>query len=99
MAKVKFTVKAVVDLTGIWEYTLETWSEKQADKYYQLLINACSEIGANPQLGKAYFDIHPGLFGQPILKHVIFYRIIDKSSIEITRILHDRMDLRNKLNE
>ncbi len=34
MARYLFTRKAVEDLTGIYEYTLEFWSESQADKYY-----------------------------------------------------------------
>ena len=38
MAKINFTKKAKIDLEEIWEYTYETWSEKQADKYYNELI-------------------------------------------------------------
>jgi toxin ParE1/3/4 len=40
MAKYKFTKKAVKDLSDIWNYTVDTWSENQADKYYKLIINA-----------------------------------------------------------
>ncbi len=29
MVKYKLTNKAVEDLTGIWEYTVEKWSEEQ----------------------------------------------------------------------
>ena len=36
MAKYFLTHKAVDDLSKIWEYTYEVWSENQADKYYQL---------------------------------------------------------------
>ena len=35
MAKYRFTRKAVEDLSDIWHYTLETWSQKQADRYYR----------------------------------------------------------------
>ena len=35
MAEYYFTNKAVEDLTKIYEYTYEFWSEKQADKYYE----------------------------------------------------------------
>jgi toxin ParE1/3/4 len=34
MAKCELTNKAVADLNGIWEYTIENWSEGQADKHY-----------------------------------------------------------------
>ena len=34
MAKYFFTNKAVEDLSDIYEYTYQSWSEKQADNYY-----------------------------------------------------------------
>ncbi|MBI1267480.1 MAG: hypothetical protein GC193_08630 [Cryomorphaceae bacterium] len=37
MATFKFTNRAVKDLSEILDYTVKTWSEKQAEKYYQLL--------------------------------------------------------------
>ena len=96
MAKYYFTKKAILDLTEIWEYTVETWSETQADKYYHLLIDACNSVAKNPKKGKSYFEIYPYLFGKKISKHIIFYRIIDSSTIEITRILQEEMDLKSK---
>lgn len=37
MAKYSLTKEAAGDLYRIWEYTVDTWSEKQADKYYEML--------------------------------------------------------------
>jgi len=97
MAKYKFTHKAIHDLSEIWEYTFDTWSEKQADKYYNILLENCVEVAKNSDLGKKYHDIHPELYGYNVLKHIIFYRVVSNEEIEITRILHERMDLKNKL--
>lgn len=99
MAKFKFTNNAIKDLSDIWNYTVETWSESQADKYYKLIINACSTIAKKPQIGKDYPEIYPNLKGKLTSKHIIFYREIDDQTIEITRILHERMDLKNKLKK
>jgi toxin ParE1/3/4 len=96
MAKFKLTNNAVKDLTDIWTYTLESWSENQADKYYKLLISACESIAKKPQIGKSYSEIYLDLMGKLTSKHIIFYRILEDESIEITRILHERMELRNK---
>jgi len=52
MNEYKLTNKAVEDLTGIWEYTIEKWSEQQADRYYNLLLDSCQDIANNPELGK-----------------------------------------------
>ena len=96
MAKHYFTHKAIKDISGIWDYTVDTWSEKQADKYYNSLIESCTDFTKNPKLGKKYFQIHSELYGFNVHKHIIFYRIDSNSDIEITRILHESMDLKDK---
>jgi toxin ParE1/3/4 len=99
MSQYKLTNKAVEDLNNIWEYTIEKWSEEQADKYYNLLLSCFQEIANNPAIGKNYQGIKKDLFGLKASKHIIFYRKSIDMSIEITRILHGRMDLKNRINE
>ena len=95
----KLTHKAVEDLTGIWNYTIEKWSEKQADKYYRLLIDNFDELSRNPGLGKSYSDIIENILGFRVGRHIIFYRVIQSNKIEILRILHEKMDLKNRIKE
>jgi len=99
MANYKLTNKAVEDLTNIWEYTTEEWSEQQADRYYKLLLSRCQEIVNQHELGKKYEGIKNDLLGLKAEKHIIFYRKQENKPIEITRILHGRMDLKSQLDE
>jgi toxin ParE1/3/4 len=99
MAEYKLTNKAVEDLSRIWDYTFEVWSEPQADKYYDGLISSCQEIAENPSLGKNYEGISKQLLGMNANRHVIFYRTLSESYVEITRILHQRMDLKKRIME
>lgn len=99
MAKYYLTYQAVEDLTNIWNYTFHKWLELQADKYYQILIDSFQEIAKNPGIEKNYEGIVPTLFGIRTKKHIIFYRLIGKGKVEITRILHESMDLRNRILE
>ncbi len=99
MAKYELTNKAVEDLTGIWEYTIEKWSEQQADKYFNLLLDSCQDIANNPELGKNYDGITKDLYGLKTNRHIVFYRKRINQPVEITRILHERMDLKNRLSE
>ncbi|MFD0799394.1 type II toxin-antitoxin system RelE/ParE family toxin [Maribacter chungangensis] len=99
MADYKLTNKAVEDLSKIWDYTFEVWSEKQADKYYDELIFNCEEIAENPDLGKKYQGISKQLLGVKANLHIIFYRILDETYVEITRILHERMDLKKRITQ
>ena len=96
MAKFKLTNKAVEDLSAIWQYTCDTWSERQADKYYLLLIKSCEELAASPKLGKSYNEIALGILGFLAYRHLIFFRKISDKEIEVIRILHGQMDLKNK---
>lgn len=94
MAKVRFTNKAVEDLSEIWNYTFDKWSESQADIYYTSLVSACRKVAANPFLfGQTYRNIQEDLFGYRCHKHIIFYRVLENRDVEIIRILHQRMDL------
>ena len=47
MASYKLTNFAVHDLSGIWRYTFEHWSEAQADKNYHEIINTCKKLANN----------------------------------------------------
>ena len=73
MAKFFLTNKAVEDLSKIWEYTYEIWSENQADKYYKLILEACNDIAKTPEIGKNYPEISKEIFGFYAGKHIVFY--------------------------
>ena len=98
MAKYIFSQKAISDLNGIWDYTFETWSEEQADKYYNIIIRQVDDISKNPDLGRKFDEVDDNLLGFRIEKHVIFYQI-NENNIEIIRILHAQMDFKNRLKE
>jgi toxin ParE1/3/4 len=99
MAKFKLTNKAVDDLTKIWNYTFDKWSENQADKYYLMLLENCNEVALNPDLGKSYSVVTENLLGFKAGRHIIFYRKMEENEVEITRILHEQMDLKNRIIE
>ena len=99
MAKYHLTNKAVDDLSEIWDYTYEVWSENQADKYYYELLEDCKELSENYILGKNYIEIEKEIFGYLSGQHIIFYRIINEKEIEIIRFLHASMDLKNRIQE
>lgn len=89
--------KAISDLKNIWNYTYEKWSENQADKYYQMLIEGFKEVSKNPNSGKEYSIILDNLRGYKAGRHIIFYRETEEGIVEIIRILHEKMDLRNRV--
>ena len=101
MAKYFFSNKAIEDISLIWDYTYKKWSENQADKYYKTLIETCLQISKSPKKGRYYDMISIEILGFKVNKHIIFYRLINAegNEIEILRILHERMDLKSRIEE
>ena len=99
MANYFLSKKAVEDLSNIWNYTFDTWSEKQADKYYALLLEAIAELAAAKSYGKPYPEIGEEIYGARVLQHIIFYRNAKGNSLEVIRILHTRMDLKSRMSD
>ena len=97
MAKFSFTNRALDDLIEIWDYSVENWSENQAEKYYNLIIASCIDLANNPQLGKSYNIVSQNLLGYKCGEHIIFFQEIVKNEIEIARVLHGMMDLKSKI--
>lgn len=97
MNNYRISEQAISDLDKIWLYTVETWSVEQADRYYQLLIEEIKYIAKDFESGKNMDYIKPGYRAAKVKSHIIFYRKADDAIVEIIRILHQMMDIPNRL--
>ena len=98
MAKIRLSRKAIADLDGIWDYTVDTWSEDQAVIYYRQIYTTIQ--GLNNLLAfleRGYDVIKPGLFGFKVGHHIVFYKKHQDGSILVDRILHEKMDYQKHL--
>jgi len=94
----KISNKALADLESIWLYTYKNWPLEQADRYYKLIIDEVEFIVDNIQSGKSMEHIRKGYLVAKVKSHLVFYRSND-NTVEIIRILHQMMDVENRLNE
>ena len=98
MAKIRLSRKAIADLDGIWDYTVETWSEEQAIVYYRQIYTTIQGLNSLPVfLEKTYDVIKPGLLGLKVGHHIVFYKKHHDGSIRVDRILHEKMDYQRHL--
>ena len=98
MAKWHLTRKAVDDIDSIWRYTVEKWSEQQADIYYNGLVAEFKLIAdAKSNFDREYAEIREGLFCHHYRKHLIFYRKTG-GDILVIRVLHEQMDIKSKFS-
>lgn len=105
MAKLRISHAAQADLAAILMTSLERWGERGRTKYAALLATAMRRTAADPEgpTTKARADLAPGIrtfhirhmrrehgVGEPV--HVLYYRTVDAGTIEIVRVLHERME-------
>ncbi len=94
----KLSYEAQNDIEDIWLYTFENWSLEQADRYYQLIFDEIEYLTRNPSSGKEYTHVRKGYFRSKVKSHFVFYKVT-LEGIEIIRILHQEMDIDDRLND
>ena len=98
--KLKFEISelALEDLDNIWEYTVEEWSNEQANKYYNEIFSVIGKICENSDIGKPIDEVKKGHRRTNVKSHMIIYKV-KGTTIYIDRILHQKMDIDKHLNE
>jgi plasmid stabilization system protein ParE len=91
---------------AIYQYTLEHWGEKQAERYIFGLHEHLQQIAdqkltwhkiparfirSNMDLPQAYVTRYE--------KHYIFFKKLDKNTVGIMSIMHEAMDIPSRLKE
>ncbi|WP_283788817.1 type II toxin-antitoxin system RelE/ParE family toxin [Bermanella sp. WJH001] len=93
MGQFTLTNKAKADLKSIAIYTQRKWGKSQRALYLKQFDDAFHLLADSPDAGVNCDFIKQGYRKFPNTSHVIFYRIVNDSQIEIVRILHKRMDV------
>ncbi len=90
--------KANEDIEKIWLYTYENWSLEQADRYYNLILDEIEFIAENFESGKSVDYIKKGYRTTLVKSHIIFYKKSRRNIVEIIRVLHQKMDVENRID-
>lgn len=96
MDKYKISNKAQRDLIDIWDFTKYKWSKKQANKYIKDILKEFKFLSKNKSVGKSCDEIRKGYYRFPKASHIIFYKKIEDSEIEVIRVLHKSSDVVSK---
>lgn len=91
--------KALEDINNIWIYTAENWSVEQADRYYNLIIDEIEFIVNNIDLAIDFEQIRKSYRYSKVKSHLIFFNKDKINEIEVVRVLHERMDIGNRIEE
>ena len=91
--KYRLTPEAELDLRGIWSYTRDTWGQQKANDYLRQIKTCLDVLCGHPEMGRLRNEIRTGYRSMVQAQHVVFYRINDEQ-LEVVRILHHRMDMK-----
>ena len=99
--RIRLGAAAEVDFANILKWTTENFGARQSRTYRDTLVQAIGELADGPAVvgSKTRDEIVAGLRTLHIARrdrrgsHFLMYRAAQNNTIEIVRILHDRMDL------
>jgi toxin ParE1/3/4 len=88
---------AQADLSDIWDYSYSHWGAGLADAYVLAIHEACERLAtalANSRLaGQSADHIRTGYRKQIVGSHLVFFRCSVTGSVDVVRILNQRMDV------
>ena len=93
MRQLHFSPAAQNDLDSIYDYTFETWGIDQAEHYVRELHEFCCDLASGSIKGRNVEFIRRGYFKKLAGSHCIFYKYPNLNTLEVIRILHQRMDV------
>ena len=91
--------KALEDINKIWIYTAEIWSIEQADRYYNLIFDEIEYITRNFEMARDFGSVRKSYRFSKVTSHLIFFKKNKYNEIEVIRVLHERMDIENRLTD
>jgi toxin ParE1/3/4 len=99
MSEYIISEKAIEDINNIWIYTAENWSVEQADRYYNLIYDETEYIVKDFEMARDFGKIRKSYKYSKVKSHLIFFKKDEMNEIEVVRVLHERMDIENRLAE
>jgi len=88
---------AHADIDKIWDYTAGRWGEAQAERHILVIRDACRELAEGTCLSHSSDDVRPGYLKAAVGSHILFFRRSEAGWMDITRFLHQRMDIAHHL--
>jgi plasmid stabilization system protein ParE len=93
----ELTEAADADIQAIARYTVLTWGMAQARRYGAILESHLRAIGHQTARTKPFLKHRPKLRVSRIEHHYVFHLVREKQCPLILAVLHENMDLMNRL--
>lgn len=103
--RVRLSASAELDFANILKWTSENFGARQAEIYQRALVETIGELAegpdvagsrTRPDIARNLMTLHVARRGRRA-SHFLVYRTTARRTIEIARILHERMDLQRHI--
>lgn len=88
----RLTPAAEADLSDIWRFTADRWSEDQADRYLDALVSVFETIADFPTIARERTEFTPPIHIHPSGAHLVLY-LEGQGGVTVLRVLHNRQDI------
>lgn len=88
--------EALDDIADVLLYTLQEWGETQQTTYAAALDKGLSRLLDKPDLGRGRPELYEGCRSYRINQHIVYYAVKGED-INVSRVLHVRMDAQRHL--
>ncbi len=99
MRPYELTKDAEADLEEIARYTIEEWGETQAESYLEKISQCFKNIATNKVSSRTFSKKFPDARITRCEHHYIFYFYPEGAKPIIFAVLHERMDMLNRLKD
>jgi toxin ParE1/3/4 len=98
--KLRFHPSADRSLDEIWQHTVEQWGSAQAEQYIRGLFEALEQARAHRyQWRPVRAQGFAGVYCLRYRHHLVFFRELKDGMLGVLSILHEKMDLPNRLKD
>lgn len=95
---VTFTNAARQDLEGLYDYTVTTWGQQQAELYVDSLRSTITTLDAKRALWRAMPEWRTSGYRVKFRHHYVFF-VVSQTELLVARVLHERRDVLRYLIE
>lgn len=97
-SKLLLTQRALADIQGIYDYSVEQWGKRTAEKYLDEIEAGLDRVKAEPSLLRPEPDLHAALTFYRVNKHLLVCDMQPGSIILLT-VVHASRDIPSRLAE
>lgn len=96
--RIVFSAQADRDRDDIWDYTVERWSEDQAENYLIGLDRLLKTLRDEPQISREWRNVAPPVRTYRYQSHIVIFTA-DDATLDVIRVVHARTNWQALLAE